>query len=266
MVVDLTNNNDFTLKPLVADYIGTTGTALVGNYQSQPAGTGVFQPFLTISSPGSSRVENGYNTDGRTALYLDQQRPAWNNYLRLGDLATFQIGNATYYAFTLDANEPGNSKSLISIDNIRIYTSSTDNTGLVQNNQSNLDLLGTKRFALNDPPSTDPASNDNWIKLDANQPVGNGGSGVADMILYVPVTAFAGALPSDFVWFYNLNGVHFAANTNYGATAGYEEWSAFTRIAPPSSVPDKGGTFLLLAFSLASVAVIRRYTRPIGLR
>ena len=143
--VDLSNNNDFTLKPITANY---GGTALVGNFVSHPTGTGVFDPFLTIHTRGSGNIERGYNTDGHSALYLDQQRPTWNNFVRLGDLATIQVAGKQYYAFELDANEPGNAKSLISIDNIRIYTSATDNTLLVQNDETKLDLLGTKRFVL----------------------------------------------------------------------------------------------------------------------
>jgi len=57
--VDLTNNSDFSLKALAADY---GGTALVGNFSTQPAGTGVFNPFLTVHVNGSGSVESGYNT------------------------------------------------------------------------------------------------------------------------------------------------------------------------------------------------------------
>jgi hypothetical protein len=251
--VDLTNNSDYTLKTLVADF---GGSALVGNFKTQPAGTGVFDPFLTVHTNGSGTVESGFNTSGHSALYLNQQRPEWNNYLRLQDLATITINGKSYYAFELDANEPGNGKSLLSIDNIRIYTSATDNTGLVRNNENKIDLLGTKRFALNDVLKTGNTYNaNNWIKLDANQSQSNGGSGVSDMILYVPVTAFAGALPTDYVWFYNLNGVHYTADGTLAAQAGYEEWRAVRRIA---SVPEAGSTVVLLAGALTLLALAKR--------
>jgi hypothetical protein len=87
-----------------------------------------------INSQGNNPIESGYNTDGHTALYLSQQRPEWNTLLRVGDLAQITIGNVNYFGFELDSNEPngfekdGSAKSLISIDNIRIYTSSTDNS------------------------------------------------------------------------------------------------------------------------------------------
>src|SRR4026207_2206832 len=63
------------------------GTAMFSEISTHPAGTGVFDPFLTINSKGSSKTEQGYNTDGNTALYLNQQRPEWNTLLKVSDLA-----------------------------------------------------------------------------------------------------------------------------------------------------------------------------------
>jgi hypothetical protein len=222
------------------------GTAIFSEIFNHPTGTGVFEPFLTINSQGNNAIESGYNTDGHTALFLDQQRPEWNNLLRLSDLAQITIGNANYFAFELDSNEPngferdGSAKSLISIDNIRIYTSSSDNTAAVGNDESKLENpspLGTLRFALNDPLLAANGLNgynvDNWVKLEsatdgiADLQGHNGGSGFSDLVVFIPVTAFAGANQNDFVWFYNLNGVHFNADDHGNAAqAGFEEWRA----------------------------------------
>ena len=129
-----------------------------------------------------------------------------------------------YYAFELDANEPGAGKSLISIDNVRIYMGG-NNVAAVQNDETKLDSLGKLRWAMNN--SLTPAGTlanpgnyniDNWIKLDAN-------------------------LSDDLVWFYNLNGVHFVADGDLAAEAGYEEWRAAVSL---SSVRDGGSTILLL--------------------
>lgn len=245
------------------------GTAIVSDHWTQPAGTGVFQPFLTLdangqTSTGLNTIEQGYNTDGHSALYLDQLRPEWNRRLTVGDLAQIDVNGTAYYGFILDANEPGGSKSLISVDNIRIYTSSSDNTGAVQNNLSNLDSLGTLRFALNDPTKTGSDFNiENWIKLDsaqenigysgANAP--NGGSGQSDMIVYVPVSAFGDAADSDYLWFYNLNGVHYTSDKDLASTAGFEEWRAVTN---PQSVPDGGATAALLGLGVIGLAALRR--------
>lgn len=259
--INLTNNADFTLKTVYGSY-GFGGDALVGTFQTQPAGTGVFDPFLTIQKSGSGGIERGYNTDG--VLYMDQQRPSWNTLLKLSSLATINIGGASYYGFELDANEPGNDKSVISIDNIRIYTSSTNTTGLVKNNESYLGNLGVLRWAMNDPLKH--GSNydvDQWIKLDANQNQGNGGSGISDMILYVPTTAFAGAGAKDFVWFYNVNGVHYTADSDMAAQAGYEEWRAVVSTSPPSpqTVPENGCTLGLLGLACVGLASAARFAK-----
>ena len=247
------------------------GTAVIADYWSQPTGTGVFDPFLSLDANGqtsttSKNIESAYNSDGHNALYLDGHRPSWNTSLRYGDLATVQISNVNYFAFILDANEPGGAKSVISIDNIRIYTSATDNTASVQNDLSKLNNLGTLRWAMNDPTQfTNGTFNiANWVKLDAAQENiyhhSNGGSGMADMIVYIPQAAFAGAFASDYVWFYNLNGVHYKTDSNLAAQAGFEEWSAVVKSSPTTSVPDGGMTlvFLGLGLSLSSWISLRR--------
>src|SRR6185503_15580623 len=62
--VDLTTPGDTSLHALAAD-VG--GGGLVQNFTSHPAGTGVFDPFLTLErdANGNPRgVEQAYNTDG----------------------------------------------------------------------------------------------------------------------------------------------------------------------------------------------------------
>lgn len=244
------------------------GTAIFSDYFTQPAGTGVFEPFLTLdangqTSTGTKVIEQGYNTDGFTAMYMDQLRPQWNERLRVGDLSKIDLGGTLYYAFLLDANEPGGNKSLISIDNIRIYTSATDNTASVGDNLGNLDGLGTLRWALNDPTKNGDAYNiENWIKLDsaqenveAGENPSNGGSGKSDMVAYIPVSAFGDALDSDYLWFYNLNGVHYSADDNLAAQSGYEEWRAVTGT---TSVPDGGSSIALLGMGLMGLGFFSR--------
>jgi hypothetical protein len=247
------------------------GDAVFSDFFTQPAGTGVFLPFLTIERDANGdpkEIEQGYNTDGFSHLYLDQQRPQWNRLLKLNQLAQVQIGGSGpfYYAFELDANEPGADKSTISIDNVRIYTSPTDNTAFVGNDVSKLEVvspLGTLRWAMNDPLK-DASGNfviDNWVKLDSTQEnvdagKSNGGSGKSDMVAYIPVSAFAGAAADDYVWFYNLNGVHYGVDGNLAAQAGYEEWRA---VEGDPSVPDGGATVLLLGAALAGFGAVRRF-------
>lgn len=208
--------------PNKGDVIGDVGgTAIFSDHFLQPTGTGVFKPFLDLKAPDNEKFERAFNTDGNVGvsnLYLDQHRQQWNNLLRFGDLADFNIDGKRYFAFVLDANEPGNKAdptypgeaSLISIDNFHVYTSSTITTGLVQDDESKLHLLGNLRWAMNNPARTGGTANDGydidkWVKLESSQenldvgddgpnPGANGGSGMADMVVYVPATAFSGVL------------------------------------------------------------------------
>ena len=285
MMYDLTPKGPQSLN-IVGD-VG--GTAIVRDYFEQPTGTGVFDPFLTLdsngqTSTGSKMIEQAYNTDGHSALYLDEHRPSWNTLLRVSDLATIAIENIDYFAFILDSNEPGGDKSLISIDNIRIYTSATDDTAQVGNNTAKLDDLGTLRWAMNDPIY----NNDNWIKLDSSQENvdqgssnSNGGSGKGDMVVYIPQSAFGDSLGTDdYIWFYNLNGAHYDfesqtvqkgnssklttiyPNAGLAAESGFEEWRAVTMLnrVPPDQggVPDTGSSLALFGIGLAAFGFIGR--------
>lgn len=254
------------------------GTAIFEDYFEQPTGTGVFQPFLTLdgngqTSTGTKNVEQAYNTDGFSNMYLDQLRPQWNNLLKVGDLASVTKNGINYFAFILDSNEPGNdnannNKNLISVDNIRVYTSPTDSTASVGSDTTKLNSLGTLRWAMNDPfssggnPNIDGFNVDQWVKLDSTQENvdqgndnSNGGSGKGDMVVYVPQSAFNGANPDDYVWFYNLNGVHYGIDNGIAAESGYEEWRA---VVDTQSVPDDGGTLALLGSALVGLGFMAR--------
>ncbi|HZI31453.1 MAG TPA: hypothetical protein VFF11_03875, partial [Candidatus Binatia bacterium] len=50
-----------------------------------------------------------------------------------------------------------------------------------------------------------------------------------------------------YLWFYNLNGVHYSADGDLAAQAGYEEWRAVVGVG----VPDGGTTLVLLGSVLA---------------
>jgi hypothetical protein len=166
------------------------------------------------------------------------------------------------YAFILDANEPGANKSLITVDNIEIYVSNSATAGATVGNltgsnaqqQTQLNGLGTRIWALNDI-----GSNTNRIELDANQQNvlsnANGGSGIGDMILYVPVSLFGS---STYVYFYNSNG-NGVNGSDQDSTDGYEEWRAVTGVTPPPpSVPDGGTTAMLLGGALFGLFALRR--------
>jgi hypothetical protein len=241
--VDLTVNTSGTLTGTVG------GTAIFEVTDTLPAGTGVFKPFLTLQA---SPLEEGYNTSGDDVL--DTKRvPQWNHDIKLGDLQIVEKNGGSYYVFELDANETGqgNINRLLSIDNIRIYTSDTPSQTV-----ENPDLLGDLRFAMNNPlkdPNTGAFIIDNWVKIDSSNsdaPPGSGGqtsgSGSSDMLVYIPTSAFAGASMDDYLYFYNLNGVHYQAEAGTSSDAGFEEWRAWLGPNEVPEVPEGGNTLILL--------------------
>jgi hypothetical protein len=223
--------------------------AIFARIDSHPTGTGVFEPFLTIQSPGNNPIEEGYNTSA--FLPLDDLRNHWNTDLHLNQLAEVTIEGKTYYAFELDSNETGqgNDNKYLSIDNIRIYTSPTDTAKSAGNNP---DALGELRYSLNDPRllSGNTFNIANWVKIDSSRNFSStSGSGSSDLIVYVPTELFKDAGAGDFVYFYNLNGVHYAADPGTGADAGFEEWRALR------GVPDGGNSLVLLGSALTALGL-----------
>lgn len=264
--VDLTDSG--TSSGTIAADFG--GIAIFERANTQSTGTGVFQPFFTLDSNGQTStgdkyLEQGYNTSAPSnSLPLDDLRGHWNTDLQLGDLGTVSRNGQSYFVFELDANETGvgNDNRFLSIDNIRIYTSATGGK-----NTDDISMLGTLRFALNDPNVNSPpgTASNNWILIDSTQNTPGqpqSGQGASDMYAYIPTTNFAGLDPNLFVYFYNFNGGHYEAdgslNGGTAASAGYEEWSA---LIGPNNVPDGGATVMLLGLTLAGLEGLRRKLR-----
>jgi hypothetical protein len=224
-------------------------TAIYTTYDGHPTGTGVFDPFLTYQRKG---IEEGYNTSqGHGQGYLDTKRvDQWNHDLHVGDLAAVPGPNGTgsYFVFELDANETGvgNINRLLSIDDIRIYTSKDDVAGTVQNSPDKFATTAgvTLQYAQN---ASLTRTEDNWVLIDASRAEGGStsGSGSSDLRLYVPTALFDDAGKEDFLYFYTINGVHDSAADGSQSNAGFEEWKALT-----ATVPDGGSTLLLLGSSL----------------
>jgi hypothetical protein len=228
-VVDLTGSNDS----------GTINGAQFVFTDQQPTGTGVIQPFLRVEN---TPLEQGYNTSGGTPF--DDKAGPWTHDLTFGDLQNTQVtlGGVSYFKLLLDVNEPGGSKSLISLDQLQLYTSNVG--GQIT---SNVGSLGTLRYTF--------ASGDRVI-LDASR---NHGSGSGDMYAYVPTSDFAGTKTSDFVYLY----AHFG-NTN-DSQAGFEEW-ALVNAAP---IPEMNALLPIIAFFAAAFATQhfrRHHTRQVSAR
>jgi len=232
------------------------GTAIFQTDATKPAGSGFLDNkgdvFLTLRNTG---VEQGYNTSASPAPY-DVQRDGnrFNNGLKLSDLSVTTGSNGqSYFAFLIDINEPNStSKSMISLDSLKIYTSSTANQSTL-----NVDSLGTKRFDMDLPA-------DSYIKYNDY----NSGSGEGDIVFFIPTTAFfqdgflgqSAASLNDYVYLYAKFGTSLAADTT--TQGGYEEFWTAKNIAP---VPEPGAVVPLFAVLGAAIALHRtRRSAPVA--
>ncbi|MEO7166737.1 MAG: hypothetical protein ABI787_04910 [Spartobacteria bacterium] len=195
-VIDLTGNN-------------TTGRVNHAEFDwtpEQPTGTGYIQSFLRVQA---DPAEEGYNTSGGTPL--DDKAGPFTHDIRVSDLepSIVKIGKFLYYRLLLDVNEPGGSKSLISLDRLEFYTSDVGSKIT-----TDVTSLGILRWSLD-------GAGESYILLDAAR---NHGSGSGDMYAYIPVASFAGALSTDFVYMY----VRFGDQPGAASGGGFEEWSIDT--------------------------------------
>lgn len=234
MAAALLTNSNATVLDLGSNGSGSINGAIFEVSSLHPAGTGVFQPFMTLQANG---MEQGYNSS--TANFDTKREPVWNHEIRFSDLTVTTINGSSYYGFMVDVNEPnGGGKEGISLDGLRLFTSatlqnstSTDNRGFFNGS------LGTLRYDLGN----------NTVLYDDT----HSGSGTADISIYIPVSAFAGTQPNDYVYMYQRWG---NADTTEG---GFEETALIQGITP---VPELNALFPIVGLMAAvgSTHVLRR--------
>jgi PEP-CTERM motif-containing protein len=225
-VVDLTRHSS-----------GTANGAVFTIDNLQPAGTGVIQPFLTIQRKVS---EQGYNS-GTNDNFDTKRVPQWNHEITLGSLAVFTMNGTGYYQFLVDVNEPnGGDKSLITLDALRVYTSSTRQNSTSTDASGRFNgSLGAIRYDLGT----------NSVLYDDQ----HHGSGQADISIFIPVVNFTGASSGDFVYMYQ--GWGYSTGHTDG---GFEETTALVR---QSAVVPEPATSLLLGAALIGAAAFYRRIR-----
>lgn len=171
--------------------LGSSGTGYLGGaYFSttdiQPTGTGVFDPFLTIQA---SPTEQGYNSG--TGNFDTKREPQWNHEILFSDLRATTINGIDYYGFVIDVNEPnGHGQERISLDSLQIWVSPTLQSSTSTDGTGNFNgSLGTLVFDL---------GSGNTLKYTDGQ----NGSGSGDINVFIPVSAFAGAASTDYIYMY----------------------------------------------------------------
>lgn len=222
-----------TVVDLGSSGSGSIGGAIFQTNNDHPTGTGVYNPFLTIQNNG---FEQGYNSS--TGNFDTKREPQWNHEIRFSDLQTTTINGTAYFGFSVDINEPNGAKSQISLDALRIYTSSTLQNSTSTNSSGFFNgSLGTLRYTL---------GNNQVIYNDQNT-----GSGGGDINIYIPVSAFAGTNANDYIYMYQRWG---NSDTSEG---GFEETSLIRGLTP---VPEMGALFPILGLLVAvgSTHVLRR--------
>ncbi|MEX2219425.1 MAG: hypothetical protein WD749_11795 [Phycisphaerales bacterium] len=191
-----------------ADIVDLT-TAMTGSINGtlfhradfQPAGTGFIDSFVRVQT--NAPIVHGYNTSGRPAPFHANNSPNFTRNIIYADIPTVSFGGIDYKEFILDINQTA-ANPLLSLDKVQVYTSPTGS-------QTTTDVasLGTLRYDLD-------FGQDSFVRLDYRI---NSGSGQGDMVMLIPIAAFAGTAATDFLYLYSLFGQNHANND------GYEEWA-----------------------------------------
>lgn len=215
---------------------GTINGALFEVGSIHPAGTGVFEPFLTIQNNGT---EQGYNSG--TGNFDTKREPQWNHEIRFSDLQQTTINGTAYFGFAIDVNEPnGGNKSDISLVGLSLWTSSTIRTTTSTDSNGNFNgSLGNLRYTL---------GNNTVLYDDQHR-----GSGESDINVFVPVSLFAGAQANDYVYMYQRWG-----NADAQTEGGFEETRLIAGITPIPELSSFTPIIGLLVAVFATNALRRR--------
>lgn len=198
-----------------------------------PTGTGVYNPFLTLQN---NPWEQGYNS--ATGNFDTTREPQWNHEIRFSDLQVTTLNGIAYVGFQVDINEPnGGSQATISLDALRIYSSSTIQNSTSTNGQGFFNgSLGTLLYNLGG----------NQVLYNDQQ----SGSGAGDINIYIPLSAFAGVGANDYIYMYQRWG------NSDSSQGGFEE----TSLIRGTPIPEMSSLFPILGLlvAVASTKMLRR--------
>ena len=191
------------------------------------AGTGNFDPYLTLNPSGSATTESGINVcneAGCPAAQFDTHMGGGRTHeLKVSAVPVIEYEGGLYREFSLDANDSG-TDSYMSVDEIRLFT-------------DNQEMLGLFNPATNSFGNDDGASAQLIFDLDTPILVESQtlepGSGVSDITVLIPNELFPdecyyGSQDCDqWLFFYTVSGevgTGAQAGRDYDVSAGFEEW------------------------------------------
>lgn len=246
---------------------GTVWTNLNPLSTTQPAGTGVYQPFLREQAlGGDGGVEEGLSTDAAGVLDNVGGGDPWTHSVLMGSLGAVTVNGIEYFSFTLDLNEPsGGGQNFLSLDQLKIWTTANSAGGSLTSVAGVIAASGsTLRYDLD--ATTDQTV---WLDYDNSNTGNNSGSGEDDMEVLIPTSYFAGYNASDYMYFYAVFGQAgvdpnsgIPGDSYYGED-GFEEWRVHTGAGGGGNggsggVVPEPGTLLLFAGGALGFAVSRR--------
>lgn len=198
-------------------YVGAVQTVNSAVYmqwdEPQPMGTGTIDAFLRVQGKITGGPQHGYNTNG--ALEFDTKASVNTHALLLSDIPIVTLGGISYREFLLDINQ-SQDHHILSLDELIFYQAATGN---LTNYSQDPVTRNSMNPAFGAPIYDLDAGGDNYIKLDDQW---GAGSGKGDMLLYVPNSAFTGAVnynPNNYIYLYSMCGY------TLDGSDGFEEWA-----------------------------------------
>ena len=184
-----------------AQLSGTINSAIFtgASFHNETVGTGLADPFDQIQQTGTER---GFNTNFNSPQVFDNAGKGGTNFIhaiQLSNLPVVIINGTSYYEFAIDINQT-NSDPLLSLDQLQISTATNPSFSAADwTSDGTFNSQATLRYDMN--PG---GGGSNWVQLNAEFNSGSGNG--LDMFLDVPVSDFAGASQSDYVYLYSQFG------------------------------------------------------------